>query len=153
MAACRQQSLGVHSSRTLRGGAPTWSLNLNVSLSPNTSDWRYREAHTDVMVELPMPSGTSLPDRTFHSLRRLPFVQHVELNDRGDRPVLGLFIGDLNEQRTFEVELQGTGEASLHVGGVRVLPMYQPEHAVSANTNRITVAEAEALSETRELVI
>lgn len=130
-----------HRTGMLRGGVPQWSVDLSVSLAPNVSDWRYHEAHTDVMVEVPIPAGATLLDHSFHALRALPFVQHVEVNDKGDRPVIGLFIGDLTEERQLTVEFGGRGNSAFHVGGVRVLPMYQPEHTVVANMKLLRLAD------------
>lgn len=109
-------------------------------LTPNTSDTRLAKASRGVMLELPIPASTELSDDSFWAVARHSAVRHVEVNRRGARPVLGLFLAAaLHEPLELRVEYVGRGAASLVAGGVRVLPMYQPEHAVAAEPSQVDV--------------
>eukprot|EP00928_Gymnodinium_smaydae_P049968 TRINITY_DN33573_c0_g1_i1.p1 TRINITY_DN33573_c0_g1~~TRINITY_DN33573_c0_g1_i1.p1 ORF type:complete len:236 (+),score=28.01 TRINITY_DN33573_c0_g1_i1:51-710(+) len=125
-------------SSSLRGSAP-WTVPVRLTMRPNASDWRFPEASRSLMVEIPIPSSMEVSASSFRTLSRHPALRHVEVNSAGDCPVLGLFIESFTEPLTFDLDFVAQAPSDVVLGGARILPMYQPEHAVSVVGTRLRI--------------
>merc|ERR1712190_668266 len=123
---------------SLRGSA-SWTVPMRMTLRPNVSDWRFQEASRSLMVEVPVPASMELSAASFWAISRHAAVRHAELNTAGLRPVLGLFVDSFEEPLSFDLEFTAQASLNVSIGAVRVLPMYQPEHAVAAVGTRVEI--------------
>mmetsp|Transcript_8275 Transcript_8275/g.14269 ORF Transcript_8275/g.14269 Transcript_8275/m.14269 type:complete len:103 (+) Transcript_8275:99-407(+) len=88
---------------------------------------------------VPVPASMELSAKSFWALSRHEAVRHVEMNAAGPGPVLGFFLDSFDEPLSLDLEFTAQAALNVTAGAVRVLPMYQPEHAVAAAGVRVEI--------------
>ena len=85
-----------------------------------------------VMIEQPIPAGFVLDDVNLLGLRKLHGVDHVEINNNK----ISMFF-TLLSSISFDIDFKATLKGKIQIDGLRIIPMYQPDQAVTSAVKRL----------------